>query len=85
MVNNREHSILNGQYALAIFLDIAGAFDNLDIGACMQGMTHEGLPPWIIDWYGHYLGHRTIAVDIKGLQSHRSLTRETPQGEYFLP
>jgi hypothetical protein len=35
MVNEIEKSILRGQYASGIFLDISGAFDNLDPGAAI--------------------------------------------------
>ncbi len=67
MVNELERPTLNNQYALAIFLDIAGAFDNLDPMSCIRGIQQKGIPPKIADWYGHYLMNRTVKTD-KGLQ-----------------
>ncbi len=72
MVNEIERPILNNQYALAIFLDIAGAFDNLNPMSCIRGMQQKGIPPRIADWYGHYLQKRTVKT------SQRDNGQQTP-------
>ncbi len=61
--------------AIGLFITYV-AFDNLDIEACIRGMTRKGLPS-----LRHYPKNRTIEVDIKGTQGTRQLTRCTPQGE----
>ena len=48
MVDGIESSILCNQYALGIFLDIKGAFDNLNVESSIRGMERKGLPPHII-------------------------------------
>ncbi len=85
MVDKIESSLLWNQYPLGIFLDIQGAFDNLSSKASIEGMRCKSLPPWIIEWYSHYLNHRSIETEIKGITATRKLTRGTPQGEFFPP
>ncbi len=45
VVDEIQSSIFCNQYALAIFLDIRGAFDNLNVDSSIQGMCAECLPP----------------------------------------
>ena len=45
MVDNIEKSIYRGEYAVGVFLDIAGAFDNLSYEAAHRGMNHANIPP----------------------------------------
>ncbi len=45
MVDEIESSLLRNQYALGIFPDIQGAFDNLSSMASIEGMRHTSLPP----------------------------------------
>jgi retron-type reverse transcriptase len=85
MVDNIESAILRDNYALGVFLDAAGAFDNLSIEASIRGMQQCKFPKYLIKWYGHYLSNRTISVDLKGVQEKRKLTRGTPQGGVLSP
>jgi ribonuclease HI len=85
MVNEIEKSILRGQYALGIFLDISGAFDNLDPGAAIRGMNSKGIPSFIVSWFGQYLNNRYITTDINGVKARRKLTKGTPQGGVLSP
>ena len=64
--------MLNNQYALAIFLDIAGAFDNVKPESCIRVMQHKGIPQKVVMWYSHYLDHCTIETEVKGLKGYRS-------------
>ncbi len=64
MVDGIESSILRNQYALGIFLDIKGAFDNLNVDSSIQGM----------EWY------QSVQTEIKGITAIRTLTQGTPQG-----
>lgn len=85
MVNEIEKSTLRGQYALGIFLDISGAFDNLDPGAVIRGMKSKGIPNHIVSWFGQYLNNRYITTDINGVTARRKLTKGTPQGGVLSP
>ncbi|MCF6239098.1 MAG: hypothetical protein L3J79_09890, partial [Candidatus Marinimicrobia bacterium] len=85
MVNGIESAIHRGHYALGVFLDISGAFDNLDPQAGIAGMRRKNIPDFIVDWYAHYLKNRSIEVDLKGVKGTRGLTRGTPQGGVLSP
>ena len=84
MVNNIEKSILCGEYALGVFLDISGAFYNVDLKSAQAGMEAFNFPPTIRKWYSHYLENRNVTVDIKGCTETRGITKGNPQGGCLL-
>ena len=85
MVDTIESSILRGEFAIGVFLDIQGAFDNLPISAAVKGMELHNFPPLITGWYAHYLGGRIATTEVKGQTARRGLTRGTPQGGVLSP
>ena len=44
MVTDIEKAIFNNQYAMVAYLDISGAFDNLDPQAAIRGMRNKNFP-----------------------------------------
>ncbi len=80
-----EKAILNNKLAMAAFLDIEGAFDNLDTAAAVKSMRSHGLDKNIIQWYEHYLKNRMSSVEYGEKTSHRALTKGTPQGGVLSP
>ena len=85
MVSKVENAICNGKYALCVFLDIQGAFDNVSPEAVLRGMENKGISDRFCRWYEHYLMNRTITVKHNGVTLHRSLTLGTPQGGVLSP
>ena len=85
MADRIERHILNNEYALGVFLDIAGAFDNLSFQAAISGMERAGVDPLIIAWYSHYLRNRTAWADLKGCSLLVCLVQGTPQGGVLSP
>ncbi len=85
MVDNIERSILRKEFSLGVFLDIQGAFDNLDPASAIKGMKQKGFPSKILNWYRQYLLNRTIVTVIKGYSATRILTRGVPQGGVLSP
>ncbi len=85
MVDELESAVFRSQYALGIFLDIKGAFDNLTVKASIRGMNNMELPSDIVRWYTQYFKHRTIETSIKGIHCQQDLTRGTPQGGILSP
>ena len=85
VVGNVEAAVTRGQFALGIFLDIAGAFDNLLPEAAILGMKNKGISQLITNWYGNYLTKRTITLEKDGIRMIRSLRRGTPQGGVLSP
>jgi hypothetical protein len=50
MVDTAESAVLNGKIALAVFLDIKGAFDNLLSPTIAQGMKNHKLNENVTNW-----------------------------------
>ena len=73
------------QYALAVFLDIEGAFDGVTIPDILQALGNKKVDRQTIRWYEHFLYNRSITVDYKGNTIHKYLTRGTPQGGVLSP
>ena len=84
-VDDIENAILRGTLALGVFLDIEGAFDNLQPKAAVKGMQDHGFPQNIIDWYSKYLSNRTCSTTIGTTTEERYLTQGTPQGGVLSP
>jgi hypothetical protein len=59
VVYKASRGIKKKKYTLAVFLDVKGAFDNLDSHAAIKAMKRRGLDPELIAWYGDYLTDRT--------------------------
>ncbi len=85
MVDELERVVFQGQYALEIFLDIKGTFDNLKVERSINGMASKGLPPEIIRWYTHYLKNQTVETTLKGVICNCSATRGTLQESILSP
>ena len=80
-----EEALQRNQFALGIFLDIQGAFDNVRFEAILQGMQEKGINQEIISWYQHYLHNRSIEVKYKGVSLTRAPSMGTPQGGVLSP
>ena len=80
-----EKGLLRKEFALGVFLDISGAFDNLDPNAAARGLERIGTDKCIVNWYKNYLTNRLINVEINGCGKTRSLGQGTPQGGVMSP
>ena len=80
VVDRIEKAILRGQYAVCVFLDIQGAFDNLRPEKALKAMKDKGVPRWFIEWYGPYLKRRYAKASYKGEEFSVRLSRGAPQG-----
>jgi ribonuclease HI len=80
-----EKSILRKQYALAVFLDIEGAFDNISLEAMENGMRDHDIPHEIIQWYKQYMHNRMATLELRGAKTVKKLSRGTPQGGVLSP
>ncbi len=85
MVEYIEKALVKRKFALGVFLDIQGAFDNVQPESIIQGMITKGINSNLIKWYHHYLLNRVIAMDHKGIKMSRHLTLGTPQGGVLSP
>ena len=75
-----EHAFLNNEYALAVFLDIQGAYDNLTIGAIIRALRDRGCDELFVKWIHDLLKFRMVTIDYKGVSVTRYPTNGVPQG-----
>ena len=61
LVTKIERTIVEGQYALGIFLDIEGAFDNVFFKSITEALTKLQLPLEIVRWINALLRSRTVS------------------------
>ena len=85
VVDRIESSIMRKQYALGVFFDIEGAFDNVLTPKVLEGLNDKRVPKDIIRWYGHYLSNRSVTISLGETTRSRLLTRGTPQGGILSP
>ena len=63
MVGHIETAINSNGFALGVFLDIQGAFDNVTPDMIAKGLRARNIPEVLIKWYNHYLRARSIEID----------------------
>ncbi len=85
LVDVIESSILRQEYALAVFCDIEGAFDNVLTSSALEAMENFNVPSKIIAWYEHYLKNRYAHTSINEIDEKRRLTKGTAQGGVMSP
>jgi hypothetical protein len=79
-VNYIEKHIYAGDYCLAVFLDIQGAFDNIDINGIHSSLLAKGINEYAADWYLHYLSNRRLDITQGVAVYSTHLARGFPQG-----
>lgn len=62
LVAHVDDQKLRGKLTTAVFLDIRGAFDNVQHSAVLQGLRSIGIGGRLYDWIADYLHNRTIFV-----------------------
>ena len=68
-----------GEFAVAICLDIQGAFDNLNAAKANTALRNHGFPPWFVKWYGRFLHRRFVSVEYKGNKVLGEVNKGTPR------
>ena len=79
-VHKLEQVVLNGKFALGVFLDVKSAFDYLQPNSIIQAMERRGINPLTIKWYGNYLTSRICEVEVNGITLQKALKLGSPQG-----
>ena len=59
-VDTIEQAVLRTEFAMGSFMDIDGAFDNLDPAAVINGLQKKGVPCTLLEWFNSYLRGRTV-------------------------
>ena len=85
VVDKIESAIHNNKIAMVAFLDIEGAFDNLQTSSAIKAMKDHQIDDNIVKWYSYYLHNRSSTVQYGDKHSQRLLTKGTPQGGVLSP
>ena len=80
-----EGAINNGNFALGIFLDIEGAFDNIKFNRIYQALIDAQIPEIISIWIYNMLINRTVTLELHGTKIVRKIYRGCPQGGILSP
>jgi len=82
MVDKIEKGInKKGNICIAVFLDIQGAFDNVQFESIERELLNRGANKQTIDWYCELLKSRKISTNLKGENYIISPTQGAPQGD----
>ena len=76
-----EKGLKRQKFSLAVFVDIAAAFDRLDWKAAIKAMQARKIDKNIINWYANYLKTRIAKVNIKGQEKEKQLVMGCQQGD----
>ena len=71
--------------AITLFLDICGAFDNVNVNYTSNALLECGFDPMMVRWYTHYLGNRKATATVRGVSVRRLLKKGVPQGGILSP
>ena len=74
-----------GGAAIAVFLDIRGAFDNVNISFTSNALLERGFDPEMVVWYSHYLANRVVTAMLEGYQSKDCYVKGFLREGYFPP
>ena len=80
-----EKGYFKGEYVVACFLDIKGAFDNITTGAIVKALEKKNVESEIIKWYSQYLNNRVCIAELGTSRRKVKLTKGAPQGGVASP
>ena len=80
VVTQIENGMGKKKATLAIFADIAGAFDSVTGEAIIEAMIKRKVNSNIIAWYEQYIANRVATLNIQATKVVMSLSRGCPQG-----
>lgn len=85
VVKEAEKALYHNQYALAAFLDIEGAFNNVTTEAIREALNSLGVDNALIRWIGNMLNSRIVISNIGENSTKIFVNRGTPQGGVLSP
>jgi hypothetical protein len=83
LLDTVERALHHIRKELVVYLDIKGAFDNLNSGTIAQGMVEHGVEEEVVNWFEGYFQSRYCSV--KGSDQHYKLVKGTGQGGVLSP
>ena len=80
-----ERGQANNLHTLVVFMDIQGAFDNVQAVPGIQAMRDRDIPGWLCTWYQQYITNRKVISDYAGMKKTRFINKGAPQGGCISP
>ena len=80
VANRLEKGTYMDKETIAVFLDIAAAFDTICPGLIKKKLLEHGGDPVMVNWYYNFITHRNLQVDINGNKVTKSVSVGFPQG-----
>lgn len=80
-----ERNLYYREYTLASFLDIEGAFNNVETTSIKKALVSAGVESTIVNWIDVMLKSRIISSKLSGSIMKKTVTRGTPQGGVISP
>ena len=85
MINKIQEALKHGEYAMGVFLDIQGAFDNLPIQSIKRALNKTSAKGMIADWIIDMISNRTIELESGNTKINRKIKKGCPQGGVLSP
>merc|ERR1712015_394370 len=85
VVDEAEKGPLRKEFTLGVFIDIAGAFNNLKTENALEAMRKRGFPEHLVSWYESFVTNRIVNSELLGSKAKRKLKLGTPQGGVLSP
>lgn len=85
LTRNIEDAISNNSYAIGIFLDIEGAFDNIAFDSINKALLSAGIPTTIAQWISHMTSNRHITLKFNDTSHTVKATKGCAQGGVLSP
>lgn len=86
LVSDVKLALSKNEYCVAVFLDICGAYDNVNIPILKKKLLAIGIPPKLVQFIINLLSQRTIFVDGSESPPHiRHIFKGLPQGSVLSP
>ena len=84
-IQKLEKAVFNKQLALALFLDIEGAFSNVSLAAIRYALLYAGIEIHLVTWIMGMLKCQRVTATLGNHSTTVRLTRGTPQGGVLSP
>lgn len=85
IVDKLERAVLGTGYALSVFLDIEGAFDNVAFDAFERALATRATHVHLTRWIMYMISHRTATAHLLGHTRSVTVQKGGPQGGVLTP
>lgn len=86
LLGDIQNNLRQNKLTLAVFLDIKGAFDNINHEFLIESLHQLGFPGKVLSWIFNFLNGRSVSLKVNNnLYGPRFSHKGTPQGSVLSP